>query len=217
MERKSTDEGGEFSRTRRSLLGVAAVTGTVGIAGCSGVTHKTYTASDTSIDQAVLDEQGFERTERETFTNSVSRGWGPLSASVTAKSKLTVYADEESTPLPSESERWAASKAPLARWADNDPVRGLPASAAVETDQLTPTASDVPVESVSAPAATVLYPDNGTGGPVSLADTVVLAPGDEVDWGDRESNGTVTLADSVPVNDDEAILPAGASLPQDRR
>jgi hypothetical protein len=217
MERKSTDAGDDLSWTRRSLLGVTAVTGTAAIAGCSGITHKTYTASDASIDQAVLDEQGFERTERETVTNTVERGWGPLSASVTAKSKLTVYADEESTPLPSESERWAASEAPLARWADNDPVRGVPASAAVETEQLTPTASDVPVESVSAAAATVLYPDPGTGGPVSLADTLVVAPGDDVDWGDRESNGTVTLADGVPVTDDEAILPAGASLPPDRR
>lgn len=216
MERKSSDEGDDFSRTRRSLLGVAAVTGAVGIAGCSGVTHKTYTARDASIDEAVLEEQGFERTERETFTNTVSRGWGPLSASVTAKSKLTIYADEESTPLPSESERWATSQAPLARWADNDPVRGIPASAAVETEQLTPTPNDVPVKSVSAPAATVLYPDHGTAGPVSLADTLVVAPGDEIDWGDRESNGTVTLADSVPVTDDEAFLPAGTSLPPGR-
>jgi hypothetical protein len=217
MEQESTDEARDISWTRRSLLGVAAVTGAVGLAGCGGLTDQTFTARGVSADQAVLEEQGFERTGRETFRDSASRDLGPVSGSVTAESTLTVYSDSESEPLPSESERWAASGAPLATWAENDPVRGLPASAAAETEQLTPTDGDVPIESVSAPAATVLYPDDDGGGPVSAADTLVVAPGDDVDWGDRESSGTVTLADSTAVTDPEAFLPAGASLPPDRR
>jgi len=108
--------------TRRKLLLAAGAAGAVGLAGCSSVTDQSYTASGVQMGDT-MSGLGFEEGEGKTFTNKEEREVGPLSGSVTAESKLTVFANEESTPDPTEEERWEDSDSVLAEWSDNKPVR----------------------------------------------------------------------------------------------
>lgn len=204
--------GTELDRLgRRALLRAAGLTGIVGLAGCGGLADRTVSASEIVVDTDAMAELGFERQTSRTLTDSASRDVGPVSGSVTAESRLTVFADEQSTPAPSERERWQASDTPLAAWAENDPVRGVSAMAAAEGD-LVPSADDAQFESLPAERATLLFADTDDD-TVAAGETLLTVAADEVDWGDRESDGTVTLEDPVPIVDADAFLPAGATLP----
>ena len=209
-ERERAETVGE-SVTRRSVLRAATVAGAIGVAGCSSVTDKTYSASTVTMNDGTMSDLGFEETGSETFTTSESRSVGPLEGSVTAESTLSVFSDGESTPEPSETDRWAESAAPLASWAGNDPVRGVSGSNVFDGGDVTPVSEDVPFESVAADGITFLYPDSAAdGGSVSASDTLAMMPADTVQWGEREDGGTVSLENPASVFDAEKFAPENA-------
>ena len=197
---------------RRNYLGIATVAGVVGLAGCSGLTHKTYTASSVEADGTALSDLGFEQTGSETFSNTKRRNIGPIGGSVTAESELAVFSDGKSEPARSESDRWNESDAPLASWAGNRPVRGLAGTAVLDDATVSPADGAVPFDAASADGMTLLYPDDAVGGDGSVApsDVLVSIAGSDVQWGDRESGGTVALDDPAQQFDTGAFAPDDA-------
>ena len=180
---------------RRKYLEVATVAGAIGVAGCSGLTHKTYTASSVEADGNALGDLGFEQTGSETVSTTKSRNIGPIDGSVTAESELAVFSDGESEPTRSPSDRWNESDSPLASWAGNRPVRGLAGPAVLDDATVSPADESLPFDAAAADGMTLLYPDDAGGGDGSVAasDVLVSISGSAVRWGDRESGGTVAL------------------------
>lgn len=197
--------------SRRQLLVAAGVAGVAGLAGCGGVTDRTVSASNVSMDGATMSEMGFEQAEGRTFTNTASREVAGVEGSVTAESRLTVFTNEESTPDPNEEQRWADSDSELAQWSDNSPVRAVPGSDAIDGDGIMPGEGDQ-FESMPADATTLLVPETDDDSDRAIA----AAPMADIEFGERASNGEVTFDPAVPYVDDESFAPSGlAFVPED--
>jgi hypothetical protein len=192
--------------TRRNLLLAAGVAGAVGLAGCSSVTNQSYTASDVTMGSAGTD-LGFEQGEGKTFTNRQERAVGPVSGSVTAESKLTVFSDAESTPDPAEEERWADSDSTLAQWSENNLVRAVRGSDVIDGDGITPAEGDQ-FDLMPAASTTLLVPDTD-GEPDRVISATPMA---DIDFGDRVTDGEVTFDPPVPYAEGESFAPAGLAF-----
>lgn len=199
---------------RRSLLGTVPVLGATALAGCGGLTNRTFSASRVALGDESMSDLGLEEITRTTRSDSVGRDIGPLSGSVTAETKLTVYSISEEGEHPQEADIWRGSEAPLASWANNSPVRGVGAADALDAQDLTPQVEDTDAKSISADQASILVPDEATGnGSVDPEDALILANGSGIDWGDAESGGSVSLDSPVRVTDFDGLLPDGVGFP----
>ncbi|MDS0260436.1 DUF6517 family protein [Haloarcula sp. S1CR25-12] len=192
--------------TRRKLLWATGVAGAAGLAGCGGATDRTITASDAQMGETMAG-LGFEQSDSKTFTDTASREVAGVEGSVTAESKLTVFANEESTPDPTEEERWTESDSTLARWSDNAPVRAVRGSDVIDGEGITPAEGDqfdlLPAESM-----TLLVPDTD-GDPDRVISTTPMA---DIDFGDRETDGEVTFDPPVPYAEGDSFAPTGLAF-----
>lgn len=193
--------------SRRKLLWAAGVAGAAGLAGCGGVTNRTVSASNVSMDSATMSEMGFEQAEGRTFTNTASREVGGVEGSVTAESRLTVFTSEESTPDPDEQARWAESDSTLAQWSENNPVRAVRGSDVIDGDGVTPAEGDQ-FDLLPAESTTLLVPDTD-GDPDRVISATPMA---DIDFGDRVSDGEVTFDPPVPYVEGESFTPAGLAF-----
>ncbi|MDS0219926.1 hypothetical protein NDI54_01010 [Haloarcula sp. S1AR25-5A] len=184
----------------------ASVAGAAGLAGCSSITNRSYTASGVQMGDT-MSELGFEEGEGKTFTNKEEREVGPLSGSVTAESKLTVFASAESTPDPTEAERWEDSDSLMAEWSDGKPVRAVRGSGVLDGDGITPAEGDQ-FESIPAASTTLLVPET-EGEPDSLLSATPMA---DIDFGDRVTDGEVRFDPPVPYAEGESFTPAGLAF-----
>lgn len=191
--------------SRRTVLRATTVAAAAGLAGCGGLTNQTITASDVQMGETMAD-LGFEQGETRTFSNKTTREVAGVEGSVTAESKLTVFADAESTPDPSEEERWTESDSVLAEWSENTPVQAYRGSDALDGDIL-PAEGDQ-FESMPAASTTLLVPDTD-GDPDRVISSTPLA---DIDFGDRVSDGEVTFDPPVPYAEDESFAPAGLAF-----
>jgi len=191
--------------TRRNFLWATGVAGIAGLAGCGGVTDRTITASDVEMGDTMAG-LGFEQSETKTFTNKAEREVAGVSGSVTAESKLTVFANAESEPDPTEEARWAESDSVMAQWSENTPVRAVRGSDAIDGDIL-PADGDQ-FESMPAASTTLLVPDTD-GEPDRVISSTPMA---DVDFGDRVSDGEVTFDPPVPYAEGESFAPAGLAF-----
>jgi|GEM_PF-2513077 hypothetical protein len=191
--------------TRRKLLLAAGVAGAAGLAGCGGLTNQTITASDVEMGETMAG-LGFEQTDTKTFTNKAEREAFGVSGSVTAESKLTVFANEESTPDPTEEERWTESDSTLSQWSDSTPIRAVRGSDGLDGD-IMPAEGDQ-FESMPAASTTLLVPDTD-GEPDRVISSTPMA---DVDFGDRVSDGEVTFDPPVPYAEGESFAPAGLAF-----
>lgn len=207
MEDNKNRQKTGISLSRRKLLLAAGVAGAAGLAGCGGVTNRTVSASNVSMDSATMSEMGFEQAEGRTFTNTASREVGGVEGSVTAESRLTVFSTEESTPDPDEQARWEESDSALAEWSDNNPVRAVRGSDVIDGDGITPAEGDQ-FDLLPAESTTLLVPD--TDGDPDRA--LVAAPLGDIDFGDRESDGEVTFDPPVPYVEGDSFAPAGLAF-----
>jgi len=150
---------------------------------------------------------GFEQSETKTFTNKAEREAFGVSGSVTAESKLRVFANDESTPDPTEEERWAESDSVMAQWSENTPVRAVRGSDVIDGDGILPAEGDQ-FESMPAASTTLLVPDTD-GEPDRVISSTPMA---DIDFGDRVSDGEVTFDPPVPYAEDESLAPAGLAF-----
>ena len=127
--------------TRRRLLWATGVAGMAGLAGCGSLTNQTITASDVEMGETMAD-LGFEQTDSKTFTNKAEREVAGVSGSVTAESKLTVFANAESEPDPTEEERWTEGDSAMSQWSDNSPVRAVRGADVIDGEGITPAEGD---------------------------------------------------------------------------
>ena len=206
MNPRSNASEDRATLTRRKLLLAAGAAGAVGLAGCSSITDQTYTASGVQMGET-MSELGFGEGEGKTFTNREAREVGPLSGSVTAESKLTVFANAESTPDPTEEERWADSDSVLAEWSDNRPIRAVRGSDVIDGDGITPAEGDQ-FDLMPADSTMLLVPET-EGEPDSLMSVTTLS---EIDFGDRVTDGEVKFDPPVPYADGESFAPAGLAF-----
>lgn len=210
MNSSSTVNKETAALTRRKLLYAASAAGAVGLAGCSSIANQSYTASDVTMGSAGTD-LGFEQGEGKTFTNRQERSVGPISGSVTAESKLTVFADAESTPDPTEEERWADSDSAMAQWSENTPVQAVRGSDVIDGDGILPAEGDQ-FDLLPAASTTLLVPE--TDGDTDRV--LALAPMADIEFGDRQTDGTVNFDPPVSGIEGESFAPAGlAFAPED--
>jgi hypothetical protein len=168
--------------------------------------NQSYTASDVEMGKAGTD-LGFEQGEGKTFTNKQERSVGPISGSATAKSKLTVFADAESTPDPTEEERWADSDSAMAQWSENKPVRAVRGSDVIDGEGILPAEGDQ-FDLMPAGDTTILSPETG-GDPDRL---LSMTPLSDIDFGDRVTDGEVRFDPPVPYVDGHSFAPAGLAF-----
>ncbi len=206
MNDKRTAGRNTTTLTRRKLLLAAGVAGAAGLAGCSSVTNRTITASDVQMGET-MGGLGFEQTDTKTFTNKAEREVAGVSGSVTAESKLTVFANAESAPDPTEEERWTESDSTMAQWSDNTPVRAVRSSDAIDGDGIAPAEGDQ-FDLLPAESTTLLVPDTD-GDPDRVISTTPMA---DIDFGDRETDGEVTFEPPVPYVEGDSFAPAGLAF-----
>lgn len=210
----SRDSSADVPIARRSLLRTVPVLGAMALAGCGGLTNQTFSASRVALGDESMSDLGLEEITRTTRSDSVSRDVGPVSGSVTAETKLTVYSMSNEGEHPEEGDIWQGSEAPLASWANNSPVRGVGAADALDARDLNAKVEDTDAESIPADEASILVPDEATGdGPVDPEDALILAHGSGIDWGDAESGGSVSPDSPVRVIDFDGLLPDGVGFP----
>jgi len=162
------------------------------------------------MDSETMSELGFEQTDSQTFTNTAEREVGGVEGSVTAESRLTVFANAESTPDPTEEERWTESDSAMAQWSENAPVRAVRGADVIDGDGITPAEGDQ-FDLLPAASTTLFVPD--TDGDPDRA--IVAASLSDIDFGDRETDGEVTFDPPVPYVESESFAPAGlAFLPE---
>ncbi|MBX0286971.1 DUF6517 family protein [Haloarcula salinisoli] len=206
MDSQRSEYKASATLSRRKLLLAAGVAGAAGLAGCGGLTNRTVTASDVQMGDTMAG-LGFEQGETKTFTNKAEQEAFGVSGSVTAESKLTVFANAESEPDPTEEERWTESDSTMAQWSDNTPVRAVRGSDVIDGEGITPAEGDqfdlMPTEST-----TLLVPDTD-GEPDRVISATPMA---DIDFGDRVTDGEVTFDPPVPYAEGESFAPAGLAF-----